>query len=149
MRRLFLSAAVMLLTIAATAQSISVAESPKRPGDPIRYTITLDGPVKGTVTTIYVSFKLTTKAHDNQKGLQGNFDLSKFTVSSPTEYRIDDVVPGVMSGTYLLSAIQFRTADGDTRNYSFPEDFKQENKVVIDNPAKNIFPNIKSVLPSH
>jgi hypothetical protein len=143
-------AAVFCLTVCGTAQNINVAESAKQPGDPLRYTITLASPPKGTISQIYVSFHLTTPEHGDQKGLPINFDLTKFSpTSSPTEYKVDDVTPNAMSGTYRLTTIQLRLQGGGIRDYSYPADFKQDNKIDIDNSAKDVFPNIKSVMPSH
>jgi len=138
-----------LLAIAAMGQGVSISESPKKPGDPLRYTITLDSPVKGTVNQVYVSFGLTTGIKEDQKDLPQVIELTKFVEASPTEYKVDGLVPHVMSGTYLLNTIQLRTKEGGIRIYSYPADFKQENKITVENPEKNIFPNIKSVAPSH
>lgn len=149
MRNFVVFSLVMLLAMAALGQGLNVAESAKKPGDPLRYTITLDSPVKGTVNTVYLSFTLNSPQRADQKGLQTAFSTSKFKEVSPTEYQIDDSVPAVMSGTYLLNSIQFRTSNGAIGNYGYPQDFKQENTIKIDTPAENIFPNIKSVTPSH
>jgi len=149
MRNLLALAIALLLTTAAVGQGMAVAESAKEPGDPLRYTITLDGPVKGTVNTVYLSFALTTAVRADQKGLPENFDLSKFRQISPTEYKVDDTVPHAMSRTYLLKSVQLRTAEGGIRSYSYPADFKQENTVKIETHEKDIFPNIKSVEPSN
>jgi len=141
--------AMMLATAAALGQGLNVAESAKKPGDPLRYTVTLDSPVKGTVNIIYIGFTLTSAEREEQRGLLTSFSISKFKAVSPTEYQIDDSVPTAMSGTYLLNSVQFRTQDNAIGNYSYPKDFKQENTIKIETQEKNIFPNIKSVTPSH
>jgi hypothetical protein len=149
MRTIVALGIAVLLTTVAVGQNMNVAESAKEPGDPLRYTVALDGPVKGTVNTIYLSFYLTTAERADQKGLPENFDLARFRQMSPVEYQVDDSVPHAMSGTYLLKSVQLRTAEGGIRNYSYPTDFKQENKVKIETREKDVFPNIKSVEPSH
>ena len=149
MRSVLTIGIAVLLTIAAIGQGMNVAESAKHPGDPIRYTITLEGPVKGTVSTIYMNFLLKTGAREDQKGLLTTFQLSRFKQNSSVEYQVDESVPEVMSGTYQLTQVQLRTKEGAIRNYDYPTDFKQENTVKIDTHEKDIFPNIKSVEPSH
>jgi len=149
MRLLLNFLTVLTLATVALAEGLNVAESAKKPGDPLRYTISLESPIKGTVGVIYVNFKLQSHEREDQQGLQASFDLSKFTKSGPAEYKIDDVVPKVMSGTYRLESIQFRTNEGGTMNYAYPKDIKQENLVKIDNDDKDIFPKIKSVNPTH
>ncbi|MFZ0864647.1 MAG: hypothetical protein WAN18_28585, partial [Candidatus Sulfotelmatobacter sp.] len=61
--------AMMLATAAALGQGLNVAESAKKPGDPLRYTVTLDSPVKGTVNIIYIGFTLTSAEREEQRGL--------------------------------------------------------------------------------
>jgi hypothetical protein len=133
---LFCLVVSLIVTAAAMGQGLNVAESPKKPGDPLRYTIILDSPVKGNVNVIYVSMALTTDPRGDQKGLASNFELSKFKKVSPTEYEIDDVVPLVMSGTYLLNSIQFRTTEGAIGNYSYQKDFKQANSIRVESGGK-------------
>ena len=68
---------------------------------------TLDSPVKGTVNAVFLTFGLTTGIKEDQKGLPQAIELTKFVQASPTEYKVDDLVPHVMSGTYLLNAAAF------------------------------------------
>jgi hypothetical protein len=131
----------------ASAQNMNVAESAKQPGDPLRYTITLDAPVKGAVTTIILSFSLVTDVQKGQEGLQQDFSLMAFKQISSVQYQVEGVTPASMSGTYQLKQIQFRTSGG-IRNYEFPTDFKQEVKLKIETPEKDVFPKIKSVEPT-
>jgi len=140
--------ATILATATAVGQGLNVAESAKRPGDPLRYTITLDRPVKGEVNIVYVGFGLTSAIREDQRGLPTSFQTSKFRAVSPTEYQVDDSVPTAMSGTYLLGYVQFRTKDGAIGQYDYPKDFKQENTIKVETGDKDIFPNIKSVAPS-
>jgi hypothetical protein len=139
----------LLLTTAAVGQGMNVAESAKQQGDPIRYTLTLEAPVKGVVNVIYLSFNLKTPERPDQKGLPVSFDLHKFKPISPTVYQIDDNIPEVMSGTYQLESIKLRTQEGGARGYSYPGDFKQDITIKVETDKKDVFPNIKSVEPSH
>lgn len=132
----------------AAAQTVNTVEENDRPDKQLSYTVTLDAPVKGTVTTIYLSFRLISDERPNQQGLETNFDLSTFKKNSDVQYEVTGERPHTMTGTYRLNAIQLRTGGG-IRNYAYPQDFKQEVTVQIDTPEKDIFPNIKSVEPSH
>jgi len=85
MRNVLVFCTAVLLTTAAIGQGMNVAESAKQPGDPLRYTLTLEGSVKGTVNVIYLSFALKTGVREDQKGLPQSFDLSKFKQISPVE----------------------------------------------------------------
>jgi hypothetical protein len=69
----------LLLAIAsfASAQNMNVAESAKQPGDPLRYPVTLDAPVKGTVTAIILTFSLATEVRKDQQGLMEQFGLQE------------------------------------------------------------------------
>ena len=149
MRKILLFGVCLLLTTAAVGQGMNVAESAKQPGDPVRYTLTLDAPVKGVVNVIFLSFSLKTPERADQKGLPVNFDLRKFKPISSDVYQIDDTIPEVMTGTYHLESIQLRTQEGGIRGYSYPADFKQDITIKIDTDKKDVFPNIKSVEPSH
>lgn len=149
MRTILALGIAVLLTTTAIGQGMKIAESAKQPGDPIRYTITLDGPVKGTVNTIYLNFNLKTAVREDQNGLHTSFALSRFKQVSPVEYQVDDSIPQAMSGTYQLGSVQIRTSEGGIRDYGYPADFKQENTIKIETHEKDIFPNIKSVEPSH
>jgi hypothetical protein len=149
MRTLIFLWMTMLLAVSAMGQGLSVTESPKKPGDIIRYTINFEKAVGDTVSLVYLTFHLTTDPHGDQKGLPSTFDVTKFNQKSPTEYEVEGTIPNAMSGTYLLGSVQVRTSGGGIRNYAYPTDFAQENKIRVENAAKDIFPNIKSVTPSH
>lgn len=139
----------VLLAVSAVGQGLSVTEAPKKPGDVVRYTINFDKAVGDTVSQFYLSFHLISDPHGDQKGLPSDFDLTKFNPKSPTEYEVEGTIPDAMSGTYLLGTVQVRTAGGGIRSYTYRTDFAQENKIRVENGAKDIFPNIKSVTPSH
>jgi hypothetical protein len=132
----------------APAQSMNVAQSPKQPDKQLSYTVTLDAPIKGDVTQIYLSFSLVTAVRPDQQGLEQNFDIMSFDKLSDVQYRVYGERPRAMSGTYQLKGIQFRTSGG-IRNYAYSTDFKQEIKLDIDTHETDIFPDIKSVEKSH
>jgi len=132
-----------------SAQNMNIAESPKKPGDTLRYTIILDGPVKGTVLSLAVGFDLKTDPKSEQKGLNRNFGLRKFRKVSDTQYEVEGTIPEVISGVYLLIFVQIQTQEGGVRTYNYPDDLKQEIRIKIETSEKDIFPNIKSIEPAH
>jgi hypothetical protein len=139
----------VIFAVGAVGQGLSVAESSKKPGDIIRYTIKFEKPLGEDVQLIDLGFNLITERHEDQKGQPEQFDLTNLIPKSPTEYEVEGAIPNVMSGTYLLRSVQVRTKGGAVRNYSYPTDFAQENRVRVESGTKDIFPNIKSVTPSH
>jgi hypothetical protein len=147
MRKLASSFFLALATV-AMAQNVNVAQSSYRPGDTLRYTIALEGPVVGTVNGVLLQFGLVGAGQDGQKGLNTVLQIDSFKALSKVQYEIDGKIPEVVSGTYQLTTIQVRTAEGGLRSYALGPDFHDDIRIRIDTPQQNLFPRIRSVQPA-
>jgi hypothetical protein len=145
---------LVLVTVAVfvpvvLAQNVNIAESPKKAGDPIRYTLVLDGPVKGTVVAIVFSFQIKSDVKTDQKGLITVFAIDNFKQLAENKFEVEGVIPQVATGKYQLGSVQLRIKEGGIRTFVFPDDLKQEIALSIENSEKGIFPNVKSIESTH
>jgi hypothetical protein len=128
----------------AAAQNMTGVQANNRPDHKLSYTITLEAPVKGSVSNINASFNLISDERPDQKGLRTDFTLSAIKQISAVQFEVYGDRPLLMTGTYRLNQIQFQTNEGAVRNYRFPDDYKDVT-VTIQTDQKDIFPKIKSV----